>query len=44
MKLCFNEATTIGNSTLEQDLILCERLGYDLIEIRLDKLREYLQT
>ncbi len=44
MKLCFNEATTIGNSTLEQDLILCERYGYDFIEIRLDKLREYLQT
>lgn len=42
MKLCFNEATTIGNSTLEQDLALCEQLGYDLIEIRLDKLREYL--
>lgn len=44
MKLCFNEATTIGNSTLAQDLVLCEENGYDLIEIRLDKLREYLQT
>lgn len=44
MKLCFNEATTIGNSTLEQDLILCEKHGYDFIEIRLDKLREYMKT
>jgi len=42
MKLCFNQATTIGNSTLEKDLELCEKHGYDLIEIRLDKLREYL--
>lgn len=44
MKLCFNEATTLGNSTLQQDLVLCEKYGYDLIEIRLDKLREYLET
>lgn len=44
MKLCFNEATTIGNSNLEKDLELCEKHGYDLIEIRLDKLREYLET
>ena len=44
MKICFNEATTIGNSTLAQDLVLCEQFGYDFIEIRLDKLREYLQT
>lgn len=44
MKLCFNEATTLENSTLEKDLILCEKYGYDLIEVRLDKLREYLKT
>lgn len=44
MKLCFNEATTMKNSTLERDLELCEKYGYDLIEIRLDKLREYLET
>ena len=44
MKLCFNEATTIGNSTLERDLELCEKEGYYFIEIRLDKLREYLKT
>lgn len=44
MKLCYNQATTMGNSTLVQDLALCEKHGYDLIEIRLDKLREYLQT
>ena len=44
MKLCFNQATTLGNSTLELDLVLCEKHGYGLIEIRLDKLREYLNT
>jgi len=45
MKLCFNQATTIGNSNLKQDLELCEKHGYDFIEIRTtDKLPEYLQT
>lgn len=44
MKICFNEATTMRHSTLEKDLEFCEKHGYDLIEIRLDKLRDYLQT
>lgn len=45
MKIGFNEATTIGNSTLAQDLILGEKLGYDFIEIRtMDKLPEYLKS
>ncbi|MDI3507900.1 MAG: 2-keto-myo-inositol isomerase [Clostridiales bacterium] len=43
MKICFNEATTMKNSTLEKDLELCEKAGYELIEIRLDKLRDYLK-
>ena len=43
MKTCFNQATTLNNSTLLKDLELCEKHGYDYIEIRLDKLREYLQ-
>lgn len=30
------------NSTLEEDLKYCEMYGYDLIEIRIDKLKEYL--
>ncbi|HRX58895.1 MAG TPA: sugar phosphate isomerase/epimerase [Eubacteriales bacterium] len=42
MKICFNQATTMKNSTLESDLDSCEKYGYDLIEIRLDKLRDYL--
>jgi 2-keto-myo-inositol isomerase len=42
MKIAFNEATTLKNSTLKRDLELCEKYGYDLIEIRLDKLREFL--
>ncbi|KHE72588.1 sugar phosphate isomerase/epimerase [Halobacillus sp. BBL2006] len=44
MKLAFNEATTLENSNLEDDLILCEKHGFDFIEIRLDKLKEYLIT
>ncbi len=43
MKIAFNQATTLKNSTLEQDLKLCDKYGYDLIEIRLDKLKEYLR-
>lgn len=44
MKICFNEATTLKNSNLKMDLELCEKYNYDLIEIRLDKLKEYLST
>lgn len=44
MKVCFNQATTMKHSTLEKDLMFCEKYGYGLIEIRLDKLRDYLQT
>jgi len=45
MKLSFNEATTLKNANLEKDLELCEKLGYDYIEIRTeDKLPEYLQN
>jgi 2-keto-myo-inositol isomerase len=43
MKIAFNEATTLKNSNLQTDLEYCEQFGYDLIEIRLDKLKEYLQ-
>ena len=43
MKLCFNQATTLRNSTLALDLALCEKTGFDFIEIRLDKLKEYLK-
>ncbi|WP_026699813.1 sugar phosphate isomerase/epimerase family protein [Salibacterium aidingense] len=44
MKIAFNEAVTLNNSTLENDLLLCEKHGFDYIEIRLDKLKEYLLT
>lgn len=43
MKICFNQATTMKNSSLEKDLEFCEKNGYELIEIRLDKLRDYLK-
>ncbi|QZY53607.1 sugar phosphate isomerase/epimerase family protein [Crassaminicella profunda] len=43
MKICFNEATTMKYSTLEKDLEFCEKHGYDLIEIRIDQLKDYLK-
>ncbi|SFK83318.1 2-keto-myo-inositol isomerase [Paenibacillus sp. 1_12] len=43
MKIAFNQATTMKNSTLQIDLEYCEKYGYDLIEIRLDKLKDYLK-
>lgn len=42
MKLGYNEATAMKRSSLEKDLELCERYGYDYIEIRLDMLKDYL--
>ncbi|MUG70142.1 sugar phosphate isomerase/epimerase [Paenibacillus validus] len=44
MKIAFNQATTMKYSTLQQDLEVCEKYGYDLIEIRLDKLKAYLEN
>jgi 2-keto-myo-inositol isomerase len=44
MKLSYNEATTLENSNLATDLELCERHGYDYIEIQtMEKLPEYLE-
>lgn len=43
MKFAFNQATTMKNSTLQIDLEYCEKHEYDLIEIRLDKLKDYLK-
>ncbi|NGZ76667.1 2-keto-myo-inositol isomerase [Saccharibacillus alkalitolerans] len=45
MRLCFNQATTLNNSNLVKDLEICEKHGYDYIEIRtMDKLPEYLES
>lgn len=41
MKLCFNEATCMENSTLERDIYLAQQCGYQYIEIRLDMLRAW---
>lgn len=43
MKLGFNEATSRDCSDLPTDLKLCERAGFDSIEIRLDMLRNYMK-
>lgn len=40
MKIAFNQ--TLKQSTLEKDLELCEKYGFDAIELRLDKLKDYL--
>lgn len=43
MRTCYNEACARDCSTLEQDLFWCEKVGFDLIEIRLDMLRGWLK-
>ena len=42
LKLGYNEATCMKKSSVEMDLELCEKYGYDYIELRLDMLKEYL--
>lgn len=45
MKLGMNQGTTLENSSLEVDLQLLEKYGYDYIEIRsVDQLKNYLET
>lgn len=44
MLISYNEACARDCSTLEKDLALCEKAGFDCIEIRLDMLTEYLKT
>lgn len=44
MKTSYNEACARDCSTLEQDLSLCEKAGFDYIEIRLDMLRGWLNV
>ncbi|MFI3227741.1 MAG: sugar phosphate isomerase/epimerase family protein [Clostridia bacterium] len=44
MKISYNQACGLGCSTLEQDLILTEQVGFDFIEIRLDMLKKYLEN
>lgn len=44
LKLGYNEATCKENSCVERDLELCEKYGYDYIELRLDMLKEYFKT
>jgi 2-keto-myo-inositol isomerase len=44
MKTGYNGATAMKYSSLEKDLELTERFGYDYIEIRLSMLEEYLKS
>lgn len=44
MKLGYNQATCMKNSNLEIDLKLCEKYGYDYIELRIDMLEDYFRT
>ncbi|MCI5791692.1 MAG: sugar phosphate isomerase/epimerase [Lachnospiraceae bacterium] len=43
MKLCYNEGCAKGCSTLAEDIELCEKYGFDYIEIDIDMLNEYLE-
>lgn len=43
MKISYNEACARDCSTLEKDLVLAEKAGFDYIEIRLDMLTKYLE-
>lgn len=42
--MSYNQSCTLENSDQERDLALCEAAGFDFIELRIDKLREYLKT
>lgn len=44
MYISYNEACALGCSTLEKDLELCDKVGFDYIEIRFDLLMGYLKT
>jgi 2-keto-myo-inositol isomerase len=44
MKLSYNQATCMKRSNVENDILLCEKHGYDQIELRLDMLQGYLQS
>lgn len=44
LKLGYNEATCKENSSVDEDLKLCEKYGYDFIELRLDMLKEYFKA
>ena len=44
MKIGYNEACALGCSSLIKDLELCEKAGFDYIEIRLDMLTEYMES
>ena len=44
MYTSYNEACGKDCSDLFTDLTLCEKAGFDYIEIRLDMLRKYLET
>ena len=43
MKLGYNEASCKKRSDVWADLTLCEKYGYDYIELRLDMLKEFLK-
>lgn len=43
MKLCYNLQTCMTNPSLEKDLELCEKVGFEAVEINFAKAREYLK-
>ncbi len=44
MKIGFNEATARDCSSLEKDILLCDEVGFEAIELRIDMLKTYLEN
>ena len=44
MKIGFNEATARDCSSLEKDILLCDAVGFESIELRIDMLKTYLEN
>lgn len=43
MKIGYNQSNAMKCSSVDKDLVLCEKNGFDFIELRLDMLHEYLK-
>lgn len=43
MKPCFNESTTMRRGCLETDIPMCAKYGFEVMEIREDKLLDFLK-
>ena len=42
MRISYNPACTLHNSSFEEDVELCEKAGFEYIELRIEKIKKYL--